>query len=141
MKGEFSGVIASFQNQAGKQGDMVDEERKLDLIALPTVRTVKHKGEKSHVPETPEDALAIYRDERSEDWERDYAARMIGSLEEGRAALLSTARNADEDEMLQQRAAEVLAWAWRDTGTLMTEDITGFTPAAREEIELHRRQG
>lgn len=47
------------------------------------------------VPETPEDALAIYLDERSEDWERDYAARMIGSLKEGRAALLSTARNAD----------------------------------------------
>ena len=93
------------------------------------------------VPETPEDALAVYLDERSEDWERDYAARMIGSLEEGRAALLTTARNADEDEMLQQRAAEVLAWAWREAGTLMTEDIAGFTPAAREEIALHRGQG
>ncbi len=90
------------------------------------------------IPQTAAEALAIYLDPVSVDWERDHAARMIGSLDAGRKALLATARDPDEDGMLQQRAAEVLSWAWRDEGTLMTADISGFTPAALEEIRLQR---
>lgn len=93
------------------------------------------------IPNSPEEALRIFLDENSEDWERDLAARGIGSLEAGREALIATARNPTEDEMLQQRAAEVLAWYWRGEGTLQTADVTGFTTTALEEIELHRRDG
>ena len=93
------------------------------------------------IPQTAAEALAIYMDPVSEDWERDYAAKMIGSLEAGRKALLATARDPNEDGMLQRRAAEVLCWVWRDQGTLMTADISGFTPAALRDILIQRREG
>ena len=93
------------------------------------------------IPKTATEALAIYRDPDSEDWERDYAAKMIGDLEEGREALLATARDINEDGMLQQRAAECLSYAWRNQGVLMTADISGFTPTALQEILFQRGEG
>ncbi len=90
------------------------------------------------IPKTAADALAIYRDRNAEDWERDYAATMIAGLDEGRALLFATACNPQEDEMLQQRAATCLAHAWADSGELMSADISGFTPVAREEMEFQR---
>ena len=93
------------------------------------------------VPKSAMEALAIYRDPTSEDWERDYAAMMIGDLEEGRAALLATARDRNASEMLQQRAAGCLANAWRDQGVLMTADVSGFAPAALREILFQRGEG
>lgn len=93
------------------------------------------------VPKTARDALAIYLDPASEDWERDYAASMIGEWEEGREALLATAPDPAADGMLQQRAAECLANAWRDLGVLMTADIAGFTPCAMEEMLFQRGEG
>ena len=51
----------------------------------------------------------IYVDPNSEDWERDYAAKLVGELEEGREALLATARDDSADGVLQQRAAECLS--------------------------------
>ena len=93
------------------------------------------------VPKTAAEALAIYRDPESEDWERDYAAMLIGELEEGRDALLATARDRNASDMLQQRAAECLAHAWRDEGALMTADISGFAPAALREIAFQRGEG
>ena len=93
------------------------------------------------IPRTAHEALALYLDPKSEDWERDHAATMIGELEEGRAALLATARNSDEDAMLQQRAAECLSYVWRDMGVLETADISGFAPAALQEILFQRGGG
>lgn len=93
------------------------------------------------VPKSAAEALAIYLDPASEEWERDYAALMIGELEEGRAALLATARDSSENEMLQQRAAEALSFAWRDLGVLMTADVSGFTPSALQEIRFRRGEG
>ena len=93
------------------------------------------------VPKSPTAALAIYLDQASEEWERDYAALMIGELEEGRAALLATARDSNESSMLQQRAAEALSFAWRDLGVLMTADISGFAPSALQEIRFRRGEG
>lgn len=93
------------------------------------------------VPGTPEEALSIYLDPASEEWERDYAALMIGELEAGRAALLATARDPGASAMLQQRAAECLAGAWRDRGELMTADFSGFAPAALQEILFQRGEG
>jgi len=93
------------------------------------------------VPRTPDEALAIFRDPASEDWERDYAAAMITDLDEALPDLIAVARNADEDEMLQQRAATSLANAWRDRGTLMTADISSFTPVALQEILFQRGEG
>ena len=90
------------------------------------------------VPKTPEEALAIFRDPVSEEWERDYAAMMITDLDEALPDLRAVAQDPEASEMLQQRVGGCLANAWRDRGTLMTEDITGFTPAARQEILLHR---
>ena len=93
------------------------------------------------VPTSPEEALAIYRDPASEDWERDYAAAMITDLDEALPDLVALARNSDADEMLQQRAATCLANAWQDRGILMTADISGFAPAARQEILFQRGEG
>lgn len=93
------------------------------------------------VPNSAVEALAIYLDPISEDWERDYAAKLIGELEAGREALLATARDPKEDGMLQQRAAECLSWIWRNEGTLMTADISGFTPIALQEMLLQRGEG
>ena len=93
------------------------------------------------VPTNAREALAIYVDPVSEDWERDYAALLIGVLEEGREALLATARDTDADAMLQQRAAECLSHAWRDLGVLMSADISGFTPVALQEILFQRGEG
>ena len=93
------------------------------------------------VPHSPEEALAIFRDPASEDWERDYAARMIGVLDEALPDLAAMARDSEADEMLQQRAAECLANAWRDRGVLMTAAIEGFTPVARQEILFQRGEG
>jgi hypothetical protein len=93
------------------------------------------------IPKTAIDALAIYLDPASEDWVRDYSAKMIGGLEEGREALLATARDPQADGMLQQRAAECLSYAWRDQGVLMTADISGFAPAALQEILFQRGEG
>jgi hypothetical protein len=93
------------------------------------------------VPRDAAEALAIFRDPASEDWERDYAAKMIGGLDEALPDLIAVASNSDEDGMLQQRAAECLANAWRDRGMLMTADISGFTPVALQEILFQRGEG
>ena len=93
------------------------------------------------VPNDAAEALAIFRDPASEDWERDYAAMMIVDLDEALPDLAAVARNPNESEMLQQRAAGCLANAWRDRGMLMTGDTTGFTPIALEEIGRHRGAG
>ena len=66
---------------------------------------------------------------------------MITSLEEALPDLVTTACDATASEALQQRAAECLAVAWRNRGTLMTADTSGFTPAARQEILFHRGMG
>ena len=93
------------------------------------------------VPKTPKEALEIFRSPDSEDWERDYAALMICSLDEALPDLLAVARDATASEMLQQRAAEALSLAWSDRGILWTADISGFTPTARQEIVLRRGEG
>lgn len=93
------------------------------------------------VPKTPMEALAIFRSPDAEDWERDYAALMIGSLDEALPDLVAMARDNTASEMLQQRAAEALSFAWRDRGILWTADISGFTPAARQEILFHQGDG
>jgi hypothetical protein len=93
------------------------------------------------VPKTPKEALEVFRSPDSEDWERDYAALMIGTLDEALPDLIAMACDPTVSEMLQQRAAEALGGAWRDRGMLMTADITGFTPTALEEILSHRAQG
>ena len=93
------------------------------------------------VPQSAEEALAIFRDPASEDWERDYAAMMITQLDEALPDLVATARDPDASEALQQRAAECLAFAWRDRGILKSADITGFTPAALQEILFQRGEG
>ena len=93
------------------------------------------------IPVTPAEALEVFRNPDSEDWERDYAAIMIISLDEALPDLVATARDARVSEALQQRAAECLAVAWRNRGKLMTADISGFTPAARQEILFHRGLG
>ena len=93
------------------------------------------------VPKTPAEALAVFRSPDSEDWERDYAALMIGLLDEALPDLIAMARDPSVDEMLQQRAAEALGGAWGDRGMLMTADITGFTPMARQEILFQRGEG
>jgi hypothetical protein len=90
------------------------------------------------VPKTPKEALDVFRDPNAEDWERDYAVLMIGSLDEALPDLIALARDRAASEMLQQRAAEALGGAWRDRGMLTTADISGFTPVARQEILLHR---
>ena len=90
------------------------------------------------VPMTAQEALAIFRDRQSENWERDHAAMMIGGLDEALPDLIAVARDPEEDESLQQRAAECLANAWRDRGMLDTADIAGFTPVARQEILFQR---
>jgi predicted DNA-binding protein (UPF0251 family) len=93
------------------------------------------------VPKTPQEALEVFRSPDTEDWERDYAALMIGTLDEALPDLVAMARDATVSEMLQQRAAEVLGGAWKDRGILMTADISGFTPTALEEILAHRARG
>ena len=93
------------------------------------------------VPKTPMEALEAFRHPEAEDWERDYAALMIGSLDEALPDLVAMARDATVSEMLQQRAAQALGWAWRDRGMLMTADISGFTPVAHQEILFHRGEG
>ena len=106
-----------------------------------TVQTARGRLIVQPVPTTPEEALEIFRSPDSEDWERDYAALMIGTLDEALPDLVAMACDPTVSEMLQQRAAEVLAGAWRDRGMLMTADISGFTPTALEEIRAHRAQG
>lgn len=93
------------------------------------------------VPKTPMEALEIFRSPDAEDWERDHAALMIGSLDEALPDLVAMARDATASEMLQQRAAEVLSFAWRDRGILWTANISGFTPTARQEILFRRDDG
>ena len=93
------------------------------------------------VPKTAADGLAVYLDSASEEWERDYAALMIGELEEGREALLATARDRNASEALQQRAAECLANAWRDQGLLMAADVSDFAPVALQEMQFQRGEG
>jgi hypothetical protein len=93
------------------------------------------------VPKTASEALRIFHDPTSEDWERDYAAALIAELEEGREALLATARDTNASEMLQQRAAECLAKAWRAKGMLMTADVSDFTPVATQEVLFQRGEG
>lgn len=92
-------------------------------------------------PRTPQEALELFRSPHATDYERDYAALMIDSLDEALPELEKVARDEDASEMLQQRAAEVLGCAWRDRGMLMSADITGFTPIARQEILFHRGEG
>jgi hypothetical protein len=93
------------------------------------------------VPKSPVEALEVFRNPDSEDWERDYAALMIGSLDEALPDLVAVARDATASEMLQQRAAEALSFAWRDRGMLWTADISGFTLVARQEILFRRGEG
>jgi hypothetical protein len=93
------------------------------------------------IPQTAEEALAVFRDPVSEDWERDYAAMMITQLDEAIPDLVATARNPDVSEALQQRAAECLAAAWRNRGILKSTDISGFTPTALQEILFQRGEG
>jgi hypothetical protein len=93
------------------------------------------------VPKTPKEALEVFRSPDSEDWERDYAALMIGTLDEALPDLVAMACDPTVSETLQQRAAEALGGAWTDRGMLMTADISGFTPTALEEILSHRAQG
>ena len=93
------------------------------------------------VPKTPLEALAIFRSPESEEWERDYAAGMITSLDEALPDLVAVACDPSVSAGLQQRVAEVLSFAWRDRGTLWTTDISGFTPMARQEILFRRGEG
>ena len=93
------------------------------------------------IPQTPLEALAVFRNPATDDWARDHAALMIHSLDEALPDLIALARDATASEMLQQRAGEVLGGAWRDRGILMIADITGFTPIARQEILFHRGEG
>ena len=93
------------------------------------------------VPETAAEALAIFRDPASEDWERDYAAIMLSDYDEALPDLIATARDDSVSEALQQRVAECLAIAWRRRGVLETAEISGFTPMARQEILFHRGEG
>jgi hypothetical protein len=93
------------------------------------------------VPQNAVEALAVFRDPVSEDWERDYAAMMITGLDEALPDLIATARDANVSAALQQRAAECLAFAWRDRGILKSADISGFTPVALQEILFQRGEG
>ena len=68
------------------------------------------------VPKTPKEALEVFRSPNSEDWERDYAVLMIGTLDEALPDLVAMACDPTVSEMLQQRAAEALGGAWRDRG-------------------------
>lgn len=65
------------------------------------------------VPETPMESLAIFCRPDAEDWERDYAAMMITSLDAALPHLAATARNPNASAALQPRVAECLANAWR----------------------------
>lgn len=60
------------------------------------------------VPQTPMEVLRIFRNPESEDWERDYAAMMITSLDKALPEFVATARDPTVSEALQQRAAECL---------------------------------
>lgn len=93
------------------------------------------------VPKTPMEALAIFRSPESEEWERDYAAGMITSLDEALSDLVAVACDPSVSAGLQQRVAEALSFAWRDRGILWTTDISGFTPIARQEILFRRGEG
>ncbi len=61
------------------------------------------------VPKTPIEALAIFRSLESEEWERDYAAGMVTSLDEALPDLVAVACNPTVGAGLQQRVAEVLS--------------------------------
>ena len=93
------------------------------------------------IPTSPQEALTILRDPNSEEWQRDYAMRMASVLEEATADIVAIARNPDEPEALQQRAAETLGFVWREQDILTSADISGFAPAALQEILFQRRQG
>ena len=93
------------------------------------------------VPKTPLEALAIFRNSESEEWERDYAAGMITSLDEALPDLVAVACDPSVSAGLQQRVAEALSFAWRDRGTLWTADISSFTPIAYQEILFQRGEG
>lgn len=93
------------------------------------------------VPKTPQEALEIFRSPESEEWERDYAAGMIISLDEALPDLIAVARDPSASAVLQQRVAEALSFAWRDRGILSTADISDFTPMARQEILFRRGEG
>jgi hypothetical protein len=93
------------------------------------------------VPTTSQEALAIFRDPASEDWERDHAAMMVTGLDEAVPDLVATAFDANISEALQQRVGECLAITWKRQGILHNADISGFTPAAREEIPFQRGEG
>lgn len=93
------------------------------------------------VPNTPMEALAIFRSPDSEEWERDYAAGMIISLDEALPDLIAVACDPAASAGLQQRVAEALSFAWRDRGILWTADISAFTLVARQEILFRRGEG
>lgn len=92
-------------------------------------------------PKTPQDALDLFNTPDATEWDRYHSAPMMHSLDEALPELERVARDQSASEMLQQKAAEVLGGAWRDRGILMTADITGFTPIARQEILFHRGEG
>ena len=62
-------------------------------------------------PKTPMEALAIFRSAESEEWERDYAAGMITSLDEALPDLVAVACDPTAGAGLQQRVAEALSFA------------------------------
>lgn len=65
------------------------------------------------VPKTPTEALAVFRSREAEEWERDYAAGMITSLDEALPDLIAVACDPGASAGFQQRAAEVLSFAWK----------------------------
>jgi len=93
------------------------------------------------VPTSPQEALTILRDPDSEEWERDYAMQMASVLDAATADIVAIARDPDEPEALQQRAAATLGFVWREQGILMSADISGFAPAALQEIQFQRGEG
>ena len=59
------------------------------------------------IPETPAEALEVFRNPDSEDWERDYAAMMITSLEEALPDLVTTACDATASEACSKERRSV----------------------------------
>jgi hypothetical protein len=97
------------------------------------------------VPKTPLEALEVFLSPDAEEWERDYAAIIVSRDDDVLAEALpyfeAIARDPNVDENLQQTVAGCLAVAWRNRGTLMTADVSGYAPAARREILFQRGEG
>ena len=94
------------------------------------------------VPKTPMEALEVFLSADAEEWERDYAAIMVSRdndlLVEALPSFEAVASDPNVGENLQQTVAGCLVVAWRNNGSLMAADLSGFTPAARREILFQR---